>query len=129
MDLPEDSPLRKPIETIQESGMRAADVVADLLTIARGVATGKEALNLNTVVEEYLGSAEHLKLKRIHPLSTFKAEFDSELLNIAGSASHVKKVLMNLVVNASEAIESTGTVTISSMNHYLDEPLRRCAQG
>ena len=37
MDLPEDSPLRKPMKTIQESGMRAVDVVADLMTIARGV--------------------------------------------------------------------------------------------
>ena len=35
LDLPEDSPLRNPIKTIQESGMRAADVVEDLLTIAR----------------------------------------------------------------------------------------------
>ena len=47
MDLPEGSPLRKPIKTIQESGMRAADVVADLLTVARGVATGREVANLN----------------------------------------------------------------------------------
>jgi len=38
MNLPEDSPLRKPLKTIQESGMRAADVVEDLMTIARGVA-------------------------------------------------------------------------------------------
>ncbi len=124
LDLPEDSPLRKPIKTIQESGMRAADVVEDLLTIARGVASGKEALNLNTLVEEYLDSAEHHKLERIHPLSTFKTELDSELLNITGSASHVKKVMMNLIVNASEAIEGTGTVTISTMNRYLDEPLK-----
>jgi len=50
MDLPEDSPLRKPMKTIHESGMRAAGVVSDLLTIARGVATGKETLNLNTIV-------------------------------------------------------------------------------
>ena len=64
MDLPEDSPLWKPIKTIQESGMRAADVVADLLTIARGVATGKEALNLNTIVAEYLESAEYEKLEK-----------------------------------------------------------------
>ena len=124
LDLPEDSPLREPIKTIQESGMRAADVVEDLLTIARGVATGKEVLNLNTVVEEYLDSAEHRKLERIHPLTTFKAELDSELLNITGSASHVKKVLMNLIVNASEAIEGKGTVTVSTMNRYLDEPLK-----
>ena len=124
MDLPEDSPLRKPIKTIQESGMRAADVVEDLLTIARGVASGKEVLSLNTLVEEYLNSAEHHKLERIHPLGTFKTELDSELLNITGSASHVKKVLMNLIANASEAIEGRGTVTVSTINRYLDEPLK-----
>jgi len=124
MDLPEDSPLRNPIKTIQESGMRAADVVEDLLTIARGVASGREVLNINTLVEEYLNSAEHQKLERIHPLSTFKTGLDSELLNITGSASHIKKVLMNLVVNASEAIEGRGTVTVSTINRYLDEPLK-----
>ena len=124
VDLPEDSPLRNPIKTIQESGMRAADVVEDLLTIARGVASGREVLNLNTVIEEYLDSAEHQKLERIHPLSAFKTELDSGLLNITGSASHVKKILMNLTVNASEAIEGAGTVTISTMNRYLDEPLK-----
>ena len=124
LDLPEDSPLRKPIKTIQESGMRAADVVEDLLTIARGVTTSKEVLNLNTVIEQYMDSAEQQKLEKIKPLSTYRTELDSELLNITCSASHVKKILMNLTVNASEAIEGTGTVTISTMNRYLDEPLK-----
>ncbi|MBL6979036.1 MAG: hypothetical protein ISR61_08810, partial [Desulfobacteraceae bacterium] len=124
MDLPKDSPLRKPIKTIQESGMRAADVVEDLLTIARGVATGKEALDLNTLVTEYLRSAEHQKLERIHPLTVFKTELDAELLNVTGSASHVKKILMNLIANSSEAIEGKGTVTVSTINRYLDEPLK-----
>lgn len=36
LELPADSPLRKPIETIQESGHRAAAIVQDLLTVARG---------------------------------------------------------------------------------------------
>ena len=124
MDLPEDSPLRKPIKTIQESGMRAADVVEDLLTIARGVAAGKEGLNLNTMVEEYLDSAEHQNLEKIYLLTVFKTELDSELLNITGSATHIKKILMNLIVNASEAIDGQGTVTVSTINLYLDEPLR-----
>jgi len=104
--------------------MRAADVVEDLLTIARGVVSSKEVLNLNALVEEYLNSAEHHKLKKIHPLSAFKTELDSELLNITCSASHVKKILMNLIVNASEAIEGRGTVTVSTINRYLDEPLK-----
>ena len=60
MDLPEDSKLRRPIETIKESGMRAADVVSDLLTVARGVATGQEVLNLNTIIEECLSSGSRL---------------------------------------------------------------------
>ena len=124
MNLPEDSPLRKPIKTIQESGMRAADVVEDLMTIARGVASSKEPLNLNTMVEEYLKSAEHLKLERTHSFVSCKTELDPTLLNMSGSPTHIKKILMNLVANASEAIEGSGTVTISTLSQYLDMPLK-----
>ena len=42
MQLPEDSELRKPLQVIQESGQRAAEVVADLLTVARGIASQRE---------------------------------------------------------------------------------------
>ncbi|MCP3951157.1 MAG: PAS domain S-box protein, partial [Desulfobacterales bacterium] len=45
LDLPEDSQLKKPIETIRESGSRAAAIVQDLLTVARGVAITRENVN------------------------------------------------------------------------------------
>jgi len=124
LDLPEDSPLRNPIKTIQESGMRAADVVEDLLTIARGVATGKEALNLNTLITGYLESAEYQKLEKTHSFVSCRTELDPDLLNMSGSPTHIKKILMNLIANATEAIGSSGTVTISTTNQYLDEPLK-----
>jgi len=124
MDLPKDSPLRKPMKTIHESGMRAAGVVSDLLTIARGVATGKETLDLNTIVTEYMDSAEFQNLVRTNTLVHFRSELDPHLLNMNGSPIHLKKTLMNLVTNASEAIEGGGTVTISTFNRYLDEPLK-----
>ena len=108
MDLPKDSPLRKPIETIRESGMRASDVVADLLTLARGVTTVKEISNFKILIEEYLNSAEHQKILSLYPSVTFKTEIDSELLNISCSPTHIKKSLMNLVLNASEAIQRCG---------------------
>jgi len=98
--------------------------VTDLVTIARGVATGKEILNLNTIVTEYLGSAEHQRLERTYTFVDFKTELASDLLNIRGSPISIKKILMNLVTNASEAIEASGTVTISAMNRYLDHPLK-----
>jgi len=124
MDLPEDSPFRNPIKVMQDSGMRAADVVADLMTIARGAASSKEVLDLNNTVREYLDSAEHKKVESTHSFVTFKTQFDSDLLNVNGSPTHIKKTLMNLVANASEAIEGVGTVTISTANRYLDEPLK-----
>lgn len=124
MNLSEDSPLRKPIKTIQESGMRAADVVEDLMTVARGVFRSKEILNLNTVVGKHLKSIEHQKLEKTYSFINFKTDLDPNLLNIMGASTQINKTLFNLLANASEAIDKTGTVTISTMNRYLDESLK-----
>jgi CheY-like chemotaxis protein len=124
LDLPKDSKFRKPIETMQESGHRAAAIVQDLLTVARGAATTKEPLNLNELISDYLNSPEFKKLERFHPTVAVNVSLDTDLLNIDGSPVHVRKVVMNLVSNASEAIESNGNVTLSTMNRYIDRPLR-----
>ena len=124
LDLPEDSKLRKPLEVIQKSGHRATAIVEDLLTVARGVATAKEPLNLNALVGDYLDSPEFTKLEQFHPTFTGKTNLDKDIFNIIGSPVHIIKVVMNLVSNASEAIEGSGNVTISTMNRYVDRPLR-----
>ncbi|GAI04458.1 unnamed protein product, partial [marine sediment metagenome] len=124
LDLPEDSPFRKPIETIQESGHRAAAIVQDLLTVARGVATTKDPINLNDLVRDYLLSAEFKKLEQFHPTVTVKTSLNTDLLNISGSLVHIRKVVMNLVSNASESIEGSGNVMITTMNRYVDRPIK-----
>ncbi|MFA9409354.1 MAG: PAS domain S-box protein, partial [Candidatus Dadabacteria bacterium] len=124
LDLPKDSKFRKPIETMQESGHRATAIVQDLLTVARGAATTKEPLNLNDLISDYLNSPEFKKLEQFHPTVTVNVSLDTDLLNIDGSPVHIRKVVMNLVSNASEAIESSGNVTISTMNRYIDRSLR-----
>ena len=123
-DLPEDSNLRKPIETMQESGRRAAAIVQDLLTIAKGVAITKGPLYLNDLVRDYINSPEFKKLKSFYFTVTVKTNLDKDLLNIKGSHVHIRKVVMNLVSNATEAIEGSGIVTISTMNRYVARPLR-----
>ena len=124
-DLPEDSKkLKKPIETIRDAGHRAAAIVQDLLTVARGVATTKEPLNLNDIVCEYLKSPEFRKLVQFHPTVTIKTNLDSDLLNVKGFNVHIRKVLMNLVSNAAEAVEAVGHVSISTMNRFVDRPFR-----
>lgn len=124
LDMSEDNPLRKPIETIQETGHRAAAIIQDLLTVARGVAIAKEPLSLNAIVEGYLRSPEFEKLEQFHPTVTIKTNLDTDLLNISGSDAHLRKVVMNLVSNASEAIEGGGDVIISTMNRYVDKSIR-----
>jgi len=65
--LPENSPLRKPILTIQDSGKKAAAIVQDMLTLARRGVSIKETVALNNIISEYLKSPEFEKLKSFHP--------------------------------------------------------------
>ena len=124
LDLPDDSPLRKPLSTIHESGLRASAIVQDLLTIARGVAITKESININDVVMSYLTSPECRKLMQYHPTVRIKTQLDPKLLFIKGSTPHIRKALMNLVSNASEAIPDQGVVSVSTSNRYVEHPIK-----
>lgn len=125
LQLPQESHLRKPLEEIQDSGKRAASVVADLLTIARGVAAVKEHTGINTLVSEYLNSPEHRKLLASHTRISCSADLDPQAGSISCSPVHIKKCLMNLVHNAAEAFsnEKSGKIVIATGNQDLHEPL------
>ena len=124
LNLPQDSSLREPLETIQESGKRAAAIVNDLLTIARGVVIQKQAFNFNDIIGSYLASPEHKTLLLHHPNVEVRTNLDPGLLNIIGSPAHFRKVVMNLVSNAAEAINGNGAVLMTTTNRYLDRPLK-----
>lgn len=125
LQLPPDSPLRKPLTDIHDSGKRAARVVADLLTIARGVAAAKENISLKDLVEEYLKSPEHRKLCALFPNISFLTRLDPEIRATSCSPVHIQKCLMNLVNNGAEAFPEgrTGTIVISCHNEELTAPL------
>jgi signal transduction histidine kinase/ActR/RegA family two-component response regulator len=120
MKLPEDSELRTPVRAIHESGQRAAAVVADLLTVARGAASVREIHNLNTVTREYLNSPEYYKMESLYPNITCTHLLTATDADVSCSAVHVKKCIMNLVLNAAEAIVAGGTVVVSTRNQFID---------
>jgi len=124
MDLPEGSPLRKPVQTIQASGEKAAGIVQDLLTLARRGVSVSKPVHLNEVVKDYLQSPEYEQLRNHHPGFELELDLEPELMPVSGSPFHLSKTVMNLVSNAAEAIEDTGTVTISTENRYIDRPIR-----
>ena len=124
MQLPEESKLRKSIEAIRKSGLQAVAIVEDLLTIARGVATTKSPIGLNSLIGEYLDSPEFRVLKRYHPAIDFQSNLEPDLFNLIGSQVHIRKALMNLVSNAAEAVKGIGTVVITTVNRYVDKPIK-----
>jgi len=118
--LPESSNLRKPIEAIRESGERAATVVADLLTVARGVASIREPHDIHALVQEYLHSPEYEKLKSLHPDVVCTGRFEAADSILSCSPIHIKKTVMNLIANAMEAIQEEGDVQIITSNLVLN---------
>ena len=124
MKLPEDSPLRKPISTIQKSGEKAAAIVQDMLTLARrGVVTTK-VVKLNDIVSEYFKTPEYEKLKSFHPRVKIETDLEESLLNIMGSPVHLSKTVMNVISNAAEAMPDGGRITVSTQNRYISEPVK-----
>jgi len=124
MEIPEDSPLRAPILTIQESGQKAAAIVQDLLTLARRGVTHTEVLNLNEIIAGYVASSEHQRLASENCRVRLEMQLEGDLLNVKGSSVHLRKTLMNLVLNAFEAQPDGGRIVIRTFNRYVDQALR-----
>lgn len=120
-ELPEDHKMRRPIEIIRESGLRASAIVQDLLTVARGVAIAKEPINLVAIIEEYLQSPDFMMIEKYHPRISITVNLAVDAANIMGSKVHIRKIIMNLVANSFEASKPPGHVNISLCNKKIDE--------
>ena len=124
MDLDQDNPLRKPIMTIKHSGEKAAAIVQDLLSLARrGVSTTK-VVSIYSIILDYLKSPEYENLVMKQPDISVDIDFDDNLLCVMGSPFHLSKVIMNLVMNAAEAMPEGGSILIAAKNTSLSEPIK-----
>jgi PAS domain S-box-containing protein len=123
LDLPEKSPLKNPISTIQKSGQKAAAIVQDLLTLARRGVVADTVVNLKEILADYLASAEFEKLTSHCPQVQIETHIEAMPLTVLGSPVHLSKTIMNLVSNAVESIAEKGRVAISLENKYIDQPV------
>jgi len=121
--LPDDSPLRPSIEAIRQSGENASAIVADLLTVSRGVAAPRQLCNLNQIVREYLESPEWKSLYKQQTNLSLTLDLCNDLQSNNGSLVHIKKTLMNLVTNAIEALGGEGSLLIKTENCTVEPPL------
>ncbi len=124
MDLPKNSPMANSLGIIHSSGLRATEIVQDLLTLSRRGVIAREVVDLNQIAERFLRTPEYEKILSFHPHVIVEKNLSAEFPFLKGSAIHLQKTIMNLISNAAEAQLDSGTIQISTANRHLDKPVK-----
>ena len=116
-DLKPDDPMRADIEEIRSAGLRATDLTRQLLAFSRQQVLAARVLNLN----EVLGGMEKM-LRRL-----LGADIEVTILasvglgNVKADPGQLEQIVMNLAVNARDAMPQGGHLTLETKNVNLDE--------
>ena len=116
-DLDPGSPQLKYAEEIRHASERAAGLTRQLLVFGRKQTVQPAALDLNEVVKDM----EQLLRRLIDANIELKLDLGEEIGGINADSGYVGQVLMNLVVNARDAMPYGGTVTIATTHVTLGE--------
>ncbi|HVV72630.1 MAG TPA: PAS domain S-box protein, partial [Verrucomicrobiae bacterium] len=100
------------IATIQESARRGADIVKQVLTFARGVEGNRISVQVRHLVREIYKLAQETFPKAI----TLETDLPRDLWPVTAEPTQLHQVLLNLCVNARDAMPEGGTLRISTCN-------------
>jgi len=116
MKVIKDESLRKQIEEIKKAGERAASLTRQLLAFSRKQIIKPEVLDLNEEIHE----TEKMLNRMIGEDIEFLLVLEPELWKIHTDPGQINQVLMNLAVNARDAMPRGGKLTIETANVELD---------
>lgn len=117
MKMEEDNPLRRRIEEIKKAGERAASLTRQLLAFSRKQMLKPEILDLNKLV---VGIETMLK-RLIGEDIKFMSSFNEDLHKIKADSGQIDQIILNLVINARDAMPDGGTLIIETENVSIDE--------
>jgi two-component system CheB/CheR fusion protein len=107
---PAPPPLARSMATIASACTRGRDLVKSLLFVARKDLSSLEPLDLNGLARDMVQLLEHTLLKKVRIV----ADLQEPLARILGDGGALSHALMNLCVNAQDAMPHGGTITIRS---------------
>jgi two-component system cell cycle sensor histidine kinase/response regulator CckA len=115
--LSSNDPLREPIQQIDAGAQRAADLTKQLLAFSRKQVLQPKVLDLNTLVSDLV--------KLLHRLLGEDIELITRLSPVIGrfraDPGQIEQVILNLAINARDAMPNGGRLTIETNNASLDD--------
>jgi len=121
LDLPAGSPMLEVLDRLQAAASRAGTLTHQLLAFARRQFASPRVVRLDAIVREF----EPLLRRVLRENVRLDIRPAADGWPVRLDPSQVEQVLMNLVVNASDAMPDGGTLTIETSNATLAEPGRR----
>jgi len=115
--LGESDPLRRNLEEIKKAGERSAALTQQLLAFSRRTILQMETLDINQIVNDSIVMLQRLIGEDIQINSCLKPQIDE----IKADSGQLSQMLLNLVVNARDAMPNGGVITISTDNIELDD--------
>jgi PAS domain S-box-containing protein len=116
---------RRILEIVEASAARGAALVGQLLSFARGASGEVQLLQLRHVLKDVANLAEATFPKSIQ----VDAKFDRDLWPINGNSSQLHQVILNLCVNARDAMPDGGALRISADNRAVDAATATALEG
>ncbi|MFZ1614800.1 MAG: ATP-binding protein, partial [Holophaga sp.] len=110
--VPPESPAHHGFATIIRAAERGGQTVKGLLSFARQTPAEERHLDMNTLIQEAARLLAHTTLAKIH----LELDLAADLRPIRGDASALAHALMNLCVNAVDAMPPNGTLTLRTRN-------------
>jgi len=109
-DCPDQDPRAMPLDTITSACVRGRDVVRSLLYFARKDLETMGPVDLNLIAREMVQLLSHTTLRRVQ----IRTDFQEPLGLLEGDAGVLSHALINLCVNAVDAMPQGGTLTVST---------------
>ena len=110
-------PLRGSVDEILKAGHRAASLTRQLLAFSRQQVLDPRVLDLNAVVKDM----EKMLKRLIGEDVELKTDLRPALACVKADESQIEQVVLNLVINARDAMPHGGNLTLATSDFYMDE--------